>query len=66
MSEAHKGLVPWMKGKKHTEKTKKKISEAQKGKKVSDDTKKKLSEIMKARWAKKKRNEENVSIEIHE
>ena len=58
MSEAHKG-------KKLSEEHKKKISEGQKGKKHTEETKKKMSESRKAYHAKEKRNEENVSIEIH-
>jgi hypothetical protein len=75
MSEAHKGmkasddtkkkLSEAHKGVKLSDEHRKNISEGRKGMKASDDTKKKISEAMKAYFAKKKRNEENVSIEIH-
>jgi hypothetical protein len=66
LSEKHKKKLSEAQiGMKHSEETKKKQSEAQKGKKLSDETKKKISEAMKAYFAEKKRNKENVSIEIH-
>ena len=39
-------------GHKHTEETRKKMSEAKKGKHRSDETRKKISEAVKRRWAK--------------
>jgi hypothetical protein len=42
-----KGQVSIMKGKKHTEDSKKKMSESKKGRKLSEETKKKLSDCMK-------------------
>ena len=49
MSEGHNGQVPSMKGRKHTEETKRKISESSKGKKMSDAAKRKISEYAKNR-----------------
>lgn len=68
MSEARKGSVPWNKGKTgvYTDDTIKKISETKKGVKISDEHRKSIGEGLKKHHAKKKRNEENVSIEIHE
>jgi hypothetical protein len=67
MSEAKKDNIPWNKGKTgvFTEVAIKKMSESQKGIKLSEKTKKKMSESQKKRYAKEKRNKENVSIEIH-
>lgn len=45
----HKGYTPWNKGKKISDKTRLKISEANKGKKLSDETKHKMSEAQKKR-----------------
>lgn len=42
-----KGNVPWIKGKKHSLQTLKKLSEAKKGKKATEETKKKMSERQK-------------------
>ena len=47
MSEIHKGINIWSKGKTHTEKTKLKISENQIGRKISEKTKVKISEKQK-------------------
>lgn len=47
ISEAHKGKIPWNKGKKFSEESKKKMSKVQKGRKRkphSEETKKKMSE----------------------
>ena len=41
--------MAWPKGKKRSEETKKKLSEANKGKKLSEETKRKMSEVMKGR-----------------
>jgi hypothetical protein len=41
------------------------MSESHKGMKLSDEHKKSIGEALKKYHAKKKRNEENVSIEIH-
>ena len=49
----NKGKEPWNKGKKHSEETKRKISETSKGKKLSEEQKRKISEAMKAYWATK-------------
>ncbi len=55
MSEAHKGQIPWIKGKHSTEETKKKISVAKQGnknclgKKHSAETRKKISEAKKGK-----------------
>ena len=43
MSEAHKGQIPWMKGKHHTNEAKRKMGEAHKGKHHSEGTKWKIS-----------------------
>ena len=43
------GKVPWNKGKKMSDESKKKMSEAQIGKKHSEESKKKMSDIMKGR-----------------
>ena len=51
MSLAHKGQIPWSKGKrglwKHTEESKKKMSLASKGKPKSEEHRRKISEIHK-------------------
>ena len=48
LSEAHKGQVPWIAGKKHTEEARKKIHEANlRRKPISEETKKKKSEASK-------------------
>ena len=53
ISETHKGKTSSMKGKKHTEETKRKMTESQKGnknslgKKLSDETRKRMSEAKK-------------------
>ena len=61
MSEGHKGKSTWIKGKHHSEKTKRKIGEAHKGKSTwnkgkknifSEDTLKKLSAVHKGRRTK--------------
>lgn len=44
-----KGVIPWIKGKHHSEKTKEKMSESQKGKIVSEETRIKLSKISKGK-----------------
>ena len=56
LSEAHKGQIPWMKGKKQTEESKRKMSESLKGMKawnkgipMSEEQKKKLSEVHKGK-----------------
>jgi 5-methylcytosine-specific restriction endonuclease McrA len=43
LSESHKGLIPWIKGKHHTNESKRKMSESRKGKHHSEETKRKLS-----------------------
>ena len=54
------GKTPWIKGKRHTEESKKKMREAAKGnkrwlgKKHSEETKRKMSEAAKKRHAAKK------------
>jgi hypothetical protein len=58
ISEAKKGV-------KFSDASKKKMSEAHKGKKLTEKTKKKMSVSHKKHHAEKKRNKENVSIEIH-
>lgn len=68
ISEAKKGMEPWIKGKHHLEEAKKKMSIAKKGKSswnkgvpYSEEQKKKQSEIMKGRpgyWQGKARSEE--------
>jgi len=45
-SEAHKGKKPWL-GRKHSEESKRKMSESWKGRKISEDTKRKMSESKK-------------------
>ena len=73
LSDEHrKNLSVAHMGKKLSDETKKKMSEAKKGvspwnkgKTTSKETKKKISETQKRRYAKEKRNKENVSIEIH-
>jgi hypothetical protein len=47
LSIAHKGQIPWAKGKKFTEETRQKMSEAHKGKKHSEEQNEKQREIMK-------------------
>lgn len=58
MSEKHKGIITWNKGKHLSEETKRKISKARKGQKLSEETKRKLSEISKrigtGKWMKGK------------
>lgn len=49
LSNSHKGQVPWMLGKHHSEETKKKLSESHKGKKLSEEHKRKISEASKGR-----------------
>ncbi len=44
-----KGQIPWIKGKKHSIETRKKISEAHKGKKLSEQTKRKISQVSKGK-----------------
>jgi DNA mismatch endonuclease (patch repair protein) len=63
MSQALKGKIPWIKGKKHSNATKQKMSESKKqlfasgyvpynkGKSTGDETRKKLSEAQKKRYA---------------
>ena len=47
MSESHKGQIPWMTGKRHTQETRKKISNAGMGRVCKDETRKKISEAQK-------------------
>lgn len=57
LSEAHKGQIPWNKGKTLTEDQRKKLSEAQKNKSreyITEEYRKKLSEASKLAWAKRK------------
>jgi group I intron endonuclease len=51
MSESHKGQIPWMSGRKHTEETRRKIKEAvnRNRKEISDETRLKLSKSSKGR-----------------
>ncbi len=53
ISKTMKGRIPWNKGKtglqKHTEETKRKMSEVRKGRKKSKETKRKMSEVRKGR-----------------
>lgn len=67
LSEAHKGQVSWMKGKKHTEESKRRMSESlkgmkawNKGLKMSEEQKKKLSEAHKGKttWMKGRKHTE--------
>lgn len=65
ISKANKGRVSYMKGKTHSEETKRKMSESQKqvigrkgnftGKKHSEETKRKISEVKKGKAAKNRR-----------
>lgn len=54
LSKAHKGKIPWIKGKNHSEATKLKISKAAKGRIFSKETRRKLSEANKGKvsWIK--------------
>ena len=63
--ETKKKISESQMGHKHTEESKKKMSEAGKERKHTEETKKKISEAQKKSHAEKKRNKENVSIEIH-
>lgn len=61
LSEEHKANIGKANsGKKATDATKKKLSESHKGIKQSEESRKKRSETIKARWAKRKSNEDIV------
>ena len=62
-SEKRKGQTSSMKGKKHSEATKKKMSEAGKGRIVSEATKKKMSERIISAETRKKLSERIISAE---
>lgn len=49
LSEAHKGQIPWIKGKHLSIETRKKLSEANKGKHLSSETRRKMSESLKGK-----------------
>ena len=49
LSESHKGIPGYWKGKHHSEEHKRKISEAEKGKHISEEHKRKISEAHKGR-----------------
>lgn len=75
LSEAHKGQITWMKGKKHTEESKRKMSESLKGMKawnkgipMSEEQKKKLSDAHKGKttWMKGKKHSEETRRKISE
>jgi len=56
ISSSLKGNVPWMKGKQHTEETKRKIGLASRGRKHSEETLAKISEANKGRISPNKGN----------
>ena len=49
MSESHKGIIPWNKGKNFSKETRKKMSESHKGIQSSEESKRKISEAMKGK-----------------
>ena len=53
-----KGNIPWNKDKKHSEESKKKISNTLTGKKLSEETKRKISKSLKKRYLTKRKNNE--------
>lgn len=55
MSKAKKGIIPWIKGNHHSEKTKDKLRQANLGKKHTEETKMKISEANKGKKFTKKR-----------
>jgi len=57
LSEANKGNVPWMKGKKHTEETKRKMSIALTGRVASQETRNKISKALTGKKFSKERVE---------
>ncbi len=46
---ANKGHIPWMKGKHHSDESKRKMSSASKGRKLSEETKRKISEALRGK-----------------
>lgn len=62
-SERYRGKPGHMLGFKHTEETRKKISDAQKGKIISAETRKKMSETHKKKWSDKTPSDINSNIE---
>lgn len=77
ISESNKGQIPWMKGKKHSEESRRKISESNKGKttwnkgkKMSDETRRKLSGTFFKKgqdpWIKGKKMSDNAKRKLSE